>query len=442
MAAMPISIRMHTITWYGDYIAPDFNDENLWNRYLKQYIPEKDSKNFTVDPLLDYIIFNYLSCSNEFKTFTHYKPGSRSVVIIGLHGGWNNEKLPLINNWFFSDSNRLAAFRDPNCRIIIDYSEEGFANEVFEDLHEWVVQHGLADRVLYVSSTVNVEAVYHTWCYKRKLPVLFHCAWYGFFANWINFNQRYREQPELGIPMARWTPGTNRYMSLNRRPYPHRIFITTLLEHFKLVEHGAVSMPKHFAEKDINWGADDFNLPLQWNQLKDRCNGSIDSLEDSFQSLYNKLPLIADTDRFDINYALDLNNTLYDIYPVNLVTETLFFTDSVFPTEKIFKPMLHGQIFLLAGAPGFLKQLRSFGFQTFGATIDESYDEIEDPIERGIALMRTLKKIVSMSDEDFGSLLGQCQSVIQHNRTLLTDKAFMDQLISSGVVQAIEKMWD
>jgi hypothetical protein len=201
-------------------------------------------------------------------------------------------------------------------------------------------------------------------------------------------------------------------------------------------------MPKHFAEKDINWGKEDFDLPYQWKQLQDRCNGSIDSLDASFNSLYSKLPLIADTDRFDINYALDLNNTLYDEYPINLVTETLFFTDSIFPTEKIFKPMLHGQIFLLCGAPGFLKQLREFGFQTFGAFIDESYDAIEDPIERGIALMRTLKSIVTLQEEDFAMLLNNCQSIIQHNRQLLTDKVFMDQLISTGVVSAIEKMWD
>lgn len=433
---------MTTITWYGDYIAPDFTDENLWNRYLKQYIPEIDSKNFTQDPLLDFIIFNYFKSKNEFKTFTHYKHSERNIVIIGLHGGWNQEKLALINNWFFSDSNRLAAFSDPMARIIIDYSEEGFTTEVFEDLHTWVVQHGLTDRVLYVSSTCNVQSLYHAWCYKRKLPVLFQCAWYGFFANWINFNQRYRDKPELGIPMAKWTPGTKRYMSLNRRPYPHRIYITTLLEHFKLVEHGAVSMPKHFTEKDINWGKEDFDLPYQWEQLKDRCNGSIDSLDASFNSLYNKLPLIADTDRFDINYALDLNNTLYDEYPINLVTETLFFTDSIFPTEKIFKPMLHGQIFLLCGAPGFLKQLRSFGFQTFGAFIDESYDSIDDPIERGIAIMRTLKSIVTMSEEDFGMLLYRCKGIIEHNRRLLTDKEFMDRLISEQVVRAIEKLWD
>jgi hypothetical protein len=201
-------------------------------------------------------------------------------------------------------------------------------------------------------------------------------------------------------------------------------------------------MPKHFIEPDINWDSKDFDLPYQWEQLKDRCNGYIDSLDNSFNQVYNKLPLIADTDRFDINYALDLNNALYDIYPVNLVTETLFFTDAIFPTEKIFKPMLHGQIFLLAGAPGFLRQLRAFGFKTFGRYIDESYDEIDDPIERGIALVRSLKQILDLSENDFAELLNQCQEVIQHNRRLLTDKAFMDQLISQQVATAIETYWD
>jgi hypothetical protein len=201
-------------------------------------------------------------------------------------------------------------------------------------------------------------------------------------------------------------------------------------------------MPKHFEEKDINWGTLDFDLPYQWDCLKDRCNGYIDSLDTSFNQVYNKLPLIADTDRFDINYALDLNNTLYDIYPVNLVTETLFFTNAIFPTEKIFKPMLHGQVFLLAGAPGFLKQLREYGFKTFSPYIDETYDDIDDPVERGIELVRILKGIVTLSEDAFATLLDHCQETIQHNRQLLTDKAFMDRLISTQVVQAIENLWN
>ena len=111
---------MTTITWYGDYIAPDFTDENLRNHYVKQHIQEEGSKNFTIDPLLDCIIFDYFKSKNDFKTFDQYTPTDRSVVIIGLHGGWNQQKLALIDNWFATDPNRLAAFTDHNCRIIID----------------------------------------------------------------------------------------------------------------------------------------------------------------------------------------------------------------------------------------------------------------------------------------------------------------------------------
>jgi hypothetical protein len=104
--------------------------------------------------------------------------------------------------------------------------------------------------------------------------------------------------------------------------------------------------------------------------------------------------------------------------------------------------MLHGQIFLLAGAPGFLKQLQEYGFKTFSPYIDETYDSIDDPVERGIALVGTLKGIIELSEEDFATLLVNCQEAIQHNRQLLTDKAFMDRLISSQVVKAIETLWD
>ena len=64
---------MTTITWYGDYIAPDFTDENLRNHYVKQHIQEEGSKNFTIDPLLDCIIFDYFKSKNDFKPFDEYK---------------------------------------------------------------------------------------------------------------------------------------------------------------------------------------------------------------------------------------------------------------------------------------------------------------------------------------------------------------------------------
>ena len=86
--------------------------------------------------------------------------------------------------------------------------------------------------------------------------------------------------------------------------------------------------------------------------------------------------------------------------------------------------------------------LEQMGFKTFEPYIDETYDDIDDPVERGIELVRILKGIVTLSEDDFAALLNCCQEAIQHNRQLLTNKSLIDRLASTQVVQAIETLWD
>ena len=125
-----------------------------------------------------------------------------------------------------------------------------------------------------------------------------------------------------------------------------------------------------------------------------------------------------------------------------LVTETVATGRRHHITEKTFKPIAMGMPFVLVATRGSLEYLRSYGFRTFNHLWDESYDTIDDPIERGIALVRTLMWITKLSEDEFANLLYQCRPIIEHNRALLTDKAFMDQLISHEVAQAIETHWD
>ena len=201
-------------------------------------------------------------------------------------------------------------------------------------------------------------------------------------------------------------------------------------------------MPKHFKEPDINWEALDFDTEYQWEILTEQYNGHIDYLNDSFVKLYDKLPLIADTDRFEINHAMDLNSEFYKHFPINVVTETLFFTRSIFTSEKIWKPMLHGQIFLPMAAPYYLKSLRELGFKTFAPYVNEDYDLIEDPIERAQALIKVLEELVQLSNLDFSELLLKCKPLVEHNRKLINDKQRLDRIISIRAAQAIETYWE
>ena len=426
------------ITFYGDTVADNLNDPHISNRYLCQLIlnPVDEHQHFTGHAQLDYSVFKYVNDSVEFVPFANYQSG-KNVVAIGLHGGWTVTKLDLIKQWFLSDHDRTRAWRDPRCLIMLDYSEEGFTTELFEDLWVWIQHNQLEDRVLYVSSSYNVDQLYKEWCHFAKKHDNMRTSWYGFFPNWLIKDHG---KNSLLTTTAQWTTD-KRYMCLNRRPHPHRILLATLLQRFKIIDQGAVSMPKHFDEKEVLWKPMDFDIRYQWNLLQTRANGFIDYLDVDFEELYTRLPLIADTDVFSTNYALNLNTDYYKDYPINVISETLFFSAATFASEKIWKPMLMEQIFFVMAAPFYLQSMREMGFQTFDPFIDETYDTILEPLDRATEMVRSLKKVIKLDDKGFQQLLDNCKPILKHNKQLLNDPESLETAINQRVALAIDKTW-
>jgi hypothetical protein len=82
----------------------------------------------------------------------------------------------------------------------------------------------------------------------------------------------------------------------------------------------------------------------------------------------------------------------------NIVLETLY-TGGPFLSEKTFKPIKHGQPFVLAGPAGSLQLLRDLGYRVFDTVIDNSYDLIENDTQRWYQLLETIKKIKNTTDK-------------------------------------------
>ena len=69
---------------------------------------------------------------------------------------------------------------------------------------------------------------------------------------------------------------------------------------------------------------------------------------------------------------LDYNNDTLNVDALwHVVTETVFYYDKLHLTEKIFKPIVSKQPFMLLAAPGNLAYLKRYGFKTFDGIIDE-----------------------------------------------------------------------
>jgi hypothetical protein len=98
-------------------------------------------------------------------------------------------------------------------------------------------------------------------------------------------------------------------------------------------------------------------------------------------------------------YSADFDISDYQLTMCEVVLETLFDSQRLHLTEKILRPIALGHPFLLCATPGSLKYLQSYGFQTFGDVIDETYDQIIDPVERLKQITNVMKTIAQWDSE-------------------------------------------
>ena len=99
---------------------------------------------------------------------------------------------------------------------------------------------------------------------------------------------------------------------------------------------------------------------------------------------------------------------------LHVVSETVW-QDKIHFTEKVFKPIVLHQPFVVLQAPGSLAYLRSYGFKTFGDWWDESYDNIQNPQQRMQAIADIVNAIGNKSLEELETMRMEMASVLEHN---------------------------
>lgn len=162
-------------------------------------------------------------------------------------------------------------------------------------------------------------------------------------------------------------------------------------------------------------------------------------------SLYNIDPAYAEEAKQELNslnFPLRIDHKEEDAIPnhsmvlsavpecmesfLYVVTETCFWDQKKHLTEKIFKPILLKQPFALLGCAHNLEYLRRYGFKTFDRWIDESYDHVEDPVERIKAVTEVIKYISSLPNRKLQQMLLEMEEVLEHNYQLFNSKEFLD----------------
>jgi hypothetical protein len=114
---------------------------------------------------------------------------------------------------------------------------------------------------------------------------------------------------------------------------------------------------------------------------------------------------------------------------IDIVLETLFDDQRLHLTEKSLRPIACGVPFVLCGTQGSLKYLRSYGFKTFHDFFDESYDEIGDPNQRLLAVIRTMKTIKDRDLVNDSHVRFEIQKICDHNRSRFFSQEFCTDVL-------------
>jgi len=128
----------------------------------------------------------------------------------------------------------------------------------------------------------------------------------------------------------------------------------------------------------------------------------------------------------NINYLKTCLDSYFDI-----VTESEFSsrTNNLF-TEKIFKPIVFYQPFLVIGRPHILRELKKIGFKTFDQFWDESYDSEENDYKRFSMVNNIINDLNNKSMDDIHELYISMKEILIHNynhlKTFTNDNLMKD----------------
>jgi hypothetical protein len=78
--------------------------------------------------------------------------------------------------------------------------------------------------------------------------------------------------------------------------------------------------------------------------------------------------------------------------------------------------------------PGSLEYLRSYGFETFSPWIDETYDSVQDPVERMQAVLKEMQRISSLPESSKQKLWQELYAISQRNKQLFFSQAWQSHV--------------
>lgn len=195
----------------------------------------------------------------------------------------------------------------------------------------------------------------------------------------------------------------NIFLSYMRLPRKHRWLIYAELVKRGLDDRGLIS-----------FGLDQGNSGVANQELKELID------EDILEEIKSKGERYISDPTLEFNLAespfheYDYCNTF-----LSIVNETSYTSTTIFLSEKIWKPIIAGQPFIVNGNPGIIKVLKDLGYKTFDKWWDESYDNETDLTKRINLLGDILENLSKKTVEELKTIRKEMKQVLEHNQSLI-----------------------
>ena len=326
----------------------------------------------------------------------------------------NIDKLQIGDHWFFKKDGV------DNFEILFWYPNEGFEirrkDEAFNQLIALVRSK---------FPTINIRFVFGNFVKSKNIPdyVIYKC-----FKNYFWFDTVNKMPTQIKLDPNKESQYD--FITLNRSYRESRYMVFTDLKNSGMLANAKYTniLNNTFPPNQIT------NINNHFIQEKTISEDLpfINALqtEEYFETLHARACETWSTkpSRIDIKLTdIDLINCSY----LEVVNETIF--DSVsnlFITEKTFRAIAVGHIFLICGQPGLLAHLKHWGFYTFDDLFDERYDELQSFSQRWAIIKKNLQLWISMSDIEKKSYYMKSFYKLVHNQNLLYSRDFKTEIQS------------
>lgn len=298
-------------------------------------------------------------------------------------------------------------------------------NTIIERIYyDLILKHNLPEsHIIYVTGTIDVIDSINDICNKtNKQPIQIY--FYSVFEYSMHSMHRMHYKQDKHI--LKENIKTKKYICVNWRRRLHRPFLVGLLAAKNLLNYGHVSFRR--GDFYLYW-VDIFQQLYSMHEIYQSIE-TYNLLQNNYDKIKNIEDLYLDVvENRENPYFKESLSKFFETSYFYVVTETNYFTNIRFLTEKIFKGILYKKPFILVSSPFSLETFKSLGYKTFHPYINEDYDKEENHCVRMKMIVNEIERLCNLPEIEFLKLMESLTEIVEYNYTVLKNKKNIEDYI-------------